>query len=98
MQDVYNRPRRLKAYRSMNPATFTTTLYLSAGTSREHQVLVEATLSLYAGRYRVDKLQPLNGATIMDDELEDAYDQVIDRARSFGLAMVDPAKSELRDG
>lgn len=65
--------------------TFTTTLFLSSGTPNEHDVEVEATVSLFMGRFRIDRLTPLHGATIMPSELEDAYDQVIDKARFMGV-------------
>lgn len=65
--------------------TFTTTLFLSAGTLNEHDVEVEATVSLFMGRFRIDRLTPLRGSTILPTELEDAYDQVIDKARFLGV-------------
>ena len=66
--------------------TFTLTLFLSAASPREHEVQVEAVVTLSSGRYRIDRLTPLHGATIMPYELEDAYDQVIDKARFLGMS------------
>ena len=61
----------------------TTTVHLYPGTPRERQVKVEALVSLHYGRYRIDRLNPLEGGTIGAHELGEAYDAVIDEAHAY---------------
>ena len=73
-------------------STITTTLHLRAGTSEEYLVPVTASVSLFAGRYRIDRLETEGAAVIAPSDLDDAYEQIIEAARPKGLT--DPARGE----
>jgi len=74
--------------------TITTTVHLRAGTPEEYLVEVAANVSLFAGRYRIDKLEVTGGgaAVIAPRDLDDAYEQIIEAVRPKGLD--DPARRE----
>lgn len=68
---------------STQPTTITTTVHLDAGSPRERQVRVRALVSLFEGRYRIDKLDVLDGGHLTERELGGAYDHIIDQARAY---------------
>lgn len=72
----------------------TTTVHLRAGTPEEYLVQVSANVSIFAGRYRIDKLEVTGegAAVIAPADLDDAYEQIIEAARPRGLA--DPGRRE----
>lgn len=64
--------------------TISTTVHLHPGTPREREVRLRALVSLSHGRYRIDRLEVLDGGHLAPAELEEAYDRIIDVARSYG--------------
>jgi len=72
------------------------TVHLHAGTVSERLVETRSQVSLYAGRYRIDKLEVLNFGCIGAHELSDAYDQIIEAARA-SHSITDEAREDLRN-
>lgn len=68
---------------SAMPTTITTTVHLHAGTPRERLVKLRALVSLSFGRYRIDRLEILEDAHLAPDELDAAYDHVVETARAY---------------
>jgi len=72
------------------------TVHLHAGTVSERLVETQSQVSLYAGRYRIDKLEVLGFGHISEHELEQAYEQIVETARAT-RSVKDDAREDLRN-